>query len=95
MSVRCFSARCGATFRDEALQYAIEIANGPTEALMRVKQNLQVGLTQSLDASFALEAKHMIESGRSDEAREAIAAFKERRKPVFHLAKTTPIGENL
>jgi enoyl-CoA hydratase/carnithine racemase len=72
------------TFRDDALQYAIEIANGPTLTLERLKRNLQLGLTQSLDESFALEARHMIESGRGDEALEAIAAFKQKRKPRFH-----------
>jgi enoyl-CoA hydratase/carnithine racemase len=78
-----------ATFRDDALQYALEIANGPTQTLGRMKQNLQIGLTQSLDASLALEAKHMIESGRGEEAREAIAAFKQKRKPVFHSDNAT------
>ena len=73
-----------ATFRDEALAYAIEIANGPTEALGRMKLNLQAGLDQSLEASLALEARHMTESGQGDEAREAIAAFKQKRKPRFH-----------
>lgn len=72
-----------ATFRDEALKYAIAVANGPTQALIRMKQNLQAGLMQSLEESFALEAKHMIESGGGSEAREAIAAFKEKRSPVF------------
>jgi 2-(1,2-epoxy-1,2-dihydrophenyl)acetyl-CoA isomerase len=84
-----------ASFRDDALQYAVEIANGPTQTLGRLKQNLQVGLTQSLDASLALEAKHMIESGHGDEAREAIAAFKQKRKPVFHPDNLTSSGENV
>jgi len=72
------------TFRDEALSYAIDIANGPTQTLARMKTNLHMGLTQSLDDSFVLEAKHMIESGSGEEARQAIAAFKQKRKPVFH-----------
>lgn len=80
---RVFPAR---TFRDEALGYAIELANGPTQAIRRLKANLQAGLTQPLDDSFALEAKHMIASGGSEEAREAISAFKEKREPVFHRA---------
>ncbi|NJN51266.1 MAG: enoyl-CoA hydratase [Gammaproteobacteria bacterium] len=77
-----------ATFRADALRYAIELANGPTQALGRLKQNLQAGLELTLDASLALEAKHMIESGNGDEAREAIAAFKEKRKPAFHSKNT-------
>jgi 2-(1,2-epoxy-1,2-dihydrophenyl)acetyl-CoA isomerase len=84
-----------ARFRDEALRYAIEIANGPTLTLGRLKQNLQIGLTQSLDESLALEARHMIESGRGDEAREAIAAFKQKRKPVFHSESAAVSGETV
>jgi enoyl-CoA hydratase/carnithine racemase len=71
------------TFRDDALNYAIEIANGPTEALGRMKVNLQAAIGQSLDESFALEAEHMVASGSGAEAKEAISAFRERRKPKF------------
>jgi len=83
-----------ATFRDDALEYAAEIANGPTRALSRLKENLQVGLDQSLDASFALEARNMIESGQGEEAREAIAAFQQKRKPAFHPEHASEGGEN-
>jgi enoyl-CoA hydratase/carnithine racemase len=72
------------SFRQDAFAYAREIANGPTEALTRMKNNLQSGAEQSLEASFALEAKHMIESGGSAEAHEAIHAFMQKRKPLFH-----------
>jgi enoyl-CoA hydratase/carnithine racemase len=83
------------TFRDDALAYAIDIANGPTQALGKMKQNLQAALEQSLDESFALEARHMVESGGGAEAREAITAFREKRKPLFHgKDKTTP-GDSL
>ncbi|MFK7916061.1 MAG: enoyl-CoA hydratase-related protein [Pseudomonadales bacterium] len=74
------------TFRKDALAYANDIANGPTQALLSMKANLQSGLQQSLDASFALEAQHMIAAGAGAEAREAIAAFKEKRPPVFFPA---------
>ncbi|XOV88466.1 MAG: enoyl-CoA hydratase-related protein [Pseudomonadota bacterium] len=75
------------SFRDDALAYATAIAQGPTGALTRMKQNLQAGLEQSLEDSFALEARHMIESGGGDEAREAIRAFMEKRAPVFFQTK--------
>lgn len=82
------------TFREEALGYAIDLANGPTQALGKLKANLQAALTQSLDDSFALEAKHMIESGSSPEAREAISAFKEKRKPQFHIDEAATEGDS-
>lgn len=72
------------SFREDAFNYAKEIANGPTRALGMMKVNLQFGLEQSLDASFTLEAEHMIQSGSGDEARKAIKAFVEKRKPIFH-----------
>ena len=81
-----------ASFRAEALRYAMDIANGPTQALGRLKLNLQAGMMQSLDASLALEAQHMVESGRSDEAREAIAAFMQKRKPQFHHESGQKLG---
>ncbi|MFT7246096.1 MAG: enoyl-CoA hydratase/carnithine racemase [Candidatus Azotimanducaceae bacterium] len=71
------------SFREDALAFAIEIANGPTEALTRMKHNLHAGLSQTLDESLLLEAKQMIASGVGEEAREAITAFKEKRKPIF------------
>jgi len=76
-----------ASFRQHAFDYAKEIAQGPTAALGRMKVNLQRGIEQSLPESFELEARHMIESGSSDQAREAIRAFMEKRRPIFHNDK--------
>ncbi len=71
-------------FRDEAMAYARTIANGPTVALGRMKANLNQGILQTLPESLALEARNLIESGGTDESREAIRAFMEKRQPVFH-----------
>ena len=72
------------TFRQEAFAYAAAIANGPTSTLGRMKINLNTGLNQSLRESLVLEAEHLIASGGDAEAKEAIAAFMEKRAPVFH-----------
>tara|TARA_B110000503_G_scaffold59596_1_gene94984 strand:- start:5861 stop:6685 length:825 start_codon:yes stop_codon:yes gene_type:complete len=72
-----------ASFRLDAFAYAKKLANGPTQALGRMKKNLNAGLEQSLTASLALEAQHMIASGGTDESREAIRAFMEKRPPRF------------
>lgn len=72
------------TFRHEAFEFAQEIANGPTQALSKMKANLHAGMFLSLDDAFALEAKHLIESSGGAEAREAISAFQQKRQPVFH-----------
>ena len=72
------------TFREEALNYARTIANGPTQALGRMKMNLHQGLEQGLPESLALEATHLIESMGTHESKEAISAFMEKRSPKFH-----------
>lgn len=72
------------TFRKDAMAYARKIAMGPTMALGRMKINLNRGVSQSLLESLALEAEHMVASGGTDESREAIRAFMEKRPPRFH-----------
>jgi 2-(1,2-epoxy-1,2-dihydrophenyl)acetyl-CoA isomerase len=72
------------TFREDAQAYASEIANGPSGALSRMKVNLNQGLDQGLRESLVLEARHLVESGNSNEAQEAITAFMEKRPPIFH-----------
>lgn len=73
-----------ASFREEASQYARAIANGPSNALGRMKKNLNQGMDQELDDSLRLEAQHLVASMKDPEAKEAIAAFMEKRKPTFH-----------
>lgn len=71
------------TFREEAFNYAREIANGPNIALGLMKKNLNRGFDQSLAASLAMEAQHLISCAGTNEAKEAISAFMEKRTPQF------------
>ena len=71
------------TFRDESFALARRLANGPTVALSRMKRNLNRGALQGLRESLALEAEHMVMSFQTDDAREAVRAFTEKRKPEF------------
>ena len=73
-----------ASFREQALAYAKKLANGPTQALSRMKKNLHLGLEQGLAESLVLEATHLVESMGTDESKEAISAFMEKRAPKFH-----------
>lgn len=70
-------------FREEAHAYAAEIACGPATALRLMKRNLNRGALQGLRESLAMEAQHMVLSGQSEDAAEAIRAFQEKRQPVF------------
>jgi enoyl-CoA hydratase/carnithine racemase len=71
------------TFRDDAHAFARNIANGPATALRLMKRNLNRGAQQGLRESLAMEAQHMILSGQSEDAGEAIRAFLEKRPPAF------------
>jgi len=68
-------------FREDAFAYAKRLANGPTVALSRMKRNINRGGTQGLRESLALEAEHMVMSFQTEDAREAMRAFVEKRKP--------------
>ena len=72
------------TFREDAMSYAQKLADGPSMALSFMKQNINRGVTQGLRESLAMEAEHLIHCASSDDAREAIKAFMEKRKPDFH-----------
>lgn len=77
------------TFREDALAFAAGIANGPTNALGRMKVNLNRGVNQDLRTSLELEAEHLVASMGNPEAREAISAFMEKRVPAFHEPATS------
>ena len=72
------------SFRQAAMTFASDIANGPTNTLGRMKINLNKGMDQSLRESLVLEAEHLITSSGGAEAKEAIQAFMQKRQPVFH-----------
>lgn len=71
------------TFRDDAFAYAHRLAHGPTLAISRMKRNINRGADQGLRESLALEAEHMIASFETEDAKEAIRAFGEKRQPKF------------
>ncbi len=73
------------SFRHDAFAYAHRLANGPTVALSRMKRNLNRGAFQGLRESLALEAEHMIMSFQTEDAREAVRAFLEKRPPRFQF----------
>ena len=71
------------SFREDAQTYAAKLANGPINALSKMKKNLNSALDQELIDSLKLEAAHTIESMADPESKEAVSAFLEKRKPVF------------
>jgi len=66
-----------------ALELAERIARMPSGALRRAKQLLQASLSHGAEEQVAMEVGFILESFASDDFREGLAAFAEKRKPDF------------
>lgn len=64
-------------------QMAESLANGPTAAFGRMKNLLADAECTSLETQLELEARGIAACVESEDAREGIAAFMEKRKPAF------------
>jgi len=71
------------TFRVDYLRFAQELASGPTLAFGRTKEALQVSLESTLEGQLAREGTLQQASSLTDDFREGLLAFKERRHPTF------------
>lgn len=71
----------------EAHAQAKQLAGGATNALAATRRLLLSGLTQPLETQMELEARAISDAAAGNEGREGIAAFLEKRKPVFR-----PVG---
>ncbi|MGB3448084.1 MAG: enoyl-CoA hydratase-related protein [Xanthobacteraceae bacterium] len=72
-----------ANLRDEALALATSLAEGPAIALRYMKDNLDEALAFDFATARDHEAVRLIKSAGTADHREAVAAFIEKRKPVF------------
>jgi len=72
-----------AEFRDRALARAAELANGPTQGLGALKKLLALSADSGLETQMEHERRAVIEGGRTEDFREGLAAFMEKRPPVF------------
>jgi 2-(1,2-epoxy-1,2-dihydrophenyl)acetyl-CoA isomerase len=68
----------------ETRALAERIAKGPPIALARMKQNLNLGLHSDYATLLDAEAEGMIMTGITEDSREALKAFLEKRTPTFH-----------
>ena len=73
---------------DEALDAEVDalaarFASGPTRGLARIKQMLRRTWDHDLETELGLQRDAMRELGYSDDYREGVAAFMEKRKPNF------------
>ena len=63
---------------------ARRLAQGPRIALRLMKQNFNAAESGTFGQLLDLEARHQIESGQTEDHREAARAFVEKRAPMFH-----------
>lgn len=71
------------TFREQAGAFAQRLAAGPSLALARIKQGVYIGAEQSLQQSLSYELQSQKALFLSDDSREGMKAFVEKRPPQF------------
>ena len=69
--------------QDKARAMAQKLAQGPKQALARIKSLIEAAQHHGLHAHFDMERESMLASGATDDAREGIRAFLEKRAPKF------------
>jgi 2-(1,2-epoxy-1,2-dihydrophenyl)acetyl-CoA isomerase len=68
---------------DEVLAIARQLAAGPRVAYRYMKENLNRAVLGEPGECLDMEAAHHIRTGLTEDHREAVAAFLEKREPVF------------
>lgn len=72
-----------AELQTAAAGIAARLAAGPTGAIGRIKRMLNASFSNDLADQLDLEHRCQIESGRSEDFREGVSAFFEKRSPIF------------
>ena len=67
----------------EVTALARQLADGPTATFGRVKQCAHNSFSDTLESQMELETRLIADSGRTEDGKEGIAAFAEKRKPTF------------
>jgi enoyl-CoA hydratase/carnithine racemase len=72
-----------ASLRDEAFALARSLAEGPRVALRHMKDNLDDALHIDYATALYREAERLVQASRTEDHKEAVRAFVEKRKPAF------------
>ncbi len=67
----------------QAIVLAADIAQGPQQAISRIKHLCRLAMRNSLEDQLELEAQSMVEAMGSDESKEGIDAFLSKRQPNY------------
>ena len=68
---------------DVTMELARSLARGPQIALSLMKRNMNCAENAGLAELLDLEAVHQVQTGRTEDHREAAKAFVEKRPPIF------------
>jgi len=71
------------SFMDETLEYANKLAGGPSRAVNLIKRSVQEGIELDLRGGLALERELQNRLFVTQDAKEGLSAFVEKRKPQF------------
>ena len=71
------------SLRSETASFAARLAAGPREAIALIKRNLERALTSDFLPALDAEAELLVQAAATDEHREAVRAFIEKRPPRF------------
>ena len=71
------------TFAADVQKYASELAHGPARAVSLIKRSVAEGIEMPLGAGLALERELQNRLFITEDAKEGLAAFTEKRKPTF------------
>ena len=80
MIYKVFSAEI---FMEEAEKIAITLSQMPTHGLALTKKALNASMQNNLNDQLKLESKYQIEAAQTEDYREGVNAFMEKRKPNF------------
>lgn len=72
-----------AFFQEDVMNLATTLANMPTKALGLTKRLLNQSMNNNLEQQLALESDLQIEASSSNDYKEGVTAFVEKRKPEF------------
>ena len=75
----------------EAGKLAAKLAAGPTGSIGRIKRMLNATFSNDLTAQLALEHECQIESGKSDDFKEGVAAFFRKTPAKFYRKINQPV----
>lgn len=72
-----------ANLREDAMKVALQLAAMPTRALAFTKLLLNQSMSNTLQQQLVAEEKYQAAAGETDDYREGVKAFLEKRKPEF------------